>query len=83
MKPRPTKAGSGAGNNVSNSPAVSPGEAAQSQPGADDGTTQSSDWMRERQHHGGEAPPPGVSVSSEAEQARNKGRVRESKRGAY
>jgi hypothetical protein len=82
MKPRPTKAGPGAGNTASGSPAVAPGEAAQAQPAADEGTTRSSDWLEERQHHGGE-PPPGVGISSEAEQARNKARVRESKRGSY
>jgi hypothetical protein len=82
MKPRADKPGPGAGNAASGSPAVSPGQAAQSQPGADDGTTPSSDWLRERRHAGA-SPPPGVNVSSEAEQARNKGKVRESKRGSY
>lgn len=81
MKPRLIKPGPGAGNAVSNSPAVSPGEAAQAQPGAQPDAAESPDWLGERK---GEArPPPGVSVSSEAEQARNKGRTTESKRGAY
>jgi hypothetical protein len=82
MKPRPHKPGPGAGNAASNSPSVAPGQAAQVQPGADEGTPTSSDWLAERQHTG-PAPPPGVSVSSEAEQARNKAATRESKRGAY
>ena len=81
MKPRPIKPGPGAGNTASNSPAVSPGEAAQAQPGTPADASEASDWLGERK---GEAKPrPGVSVSSEAEQARNKGRAKESKRGAY
>ncbi|WP_140630709.1 hypothetical protein [Methylibium rhizosphaerae] len=82
MKPRPHKPGPGAGNSASDSAAVSPGRAAQSRPGADEGAAQGSDWLQERRHDG-TPPPPGVDVSSEAEQARNKARVRESKRGSY
>lgn len=81
--PRPAKAGPGAGNAASNSPQVAPGKAAQSELAGDDGTTQSSDWLAERHHHTQQPVPRGVEVSSDAEQARNKGRVKESKRGSY
>ena len=60
------------------------GEKAADQPGVsgDSGTTQSSDWLAERQH---QAPPPepATPMGTSEKQAQNRGRAKESRRGSF